>query len=126
MFLLRWRLNLLALNDETAFSLGAAPRRERILLLTAAVLPTAVVISVAGMVGWVGLIIPHIARRVAGTDTRTSLPVAMFFGAAFTILCDDLGRLLIAGEIPLGILTSLIGAAVFIILMASKGFKVKP
>lgn len=63
LFLFRWRLNVLALNDETAFSMGAAPKRERLLLLTAAVLPTSAVISVAGMVGWVGLIMPHLAGR---------------------------------------------------------------
>jgi iron complex transport system permease protein len=126
LFLLRWRLNLLALSEETAFSMGAAPKRERLLLLIAAVLPTAAVISVAGMVGWVGLIMPHIARRLFGSDTRFTLPAAMLLGGMFTILCDDLSRTLLAGEIPLGILTSLLGAAVFIGLMVSShGVKVE-
>lgn len=125
LFLLRWRLNLLALSEETAFSMGAAPKRERILLLTAAVLPTAAVISVAGMVGWVGLIMPHIARRLFGSDTRYTLPAAMLLGGIFTILCDDLSRTLLAGEIPLGILTSLLGAVIFIGLMVSRGVKVE-
>lgn len=125
LFLLRWRLNLLALNEETAFSMGAAPKRERILLLTAAVLPTAAVISVAGMVGWVGLIMPHIARRLFGSDTRYTLPAAILLGGMFTILCDDLSRTLLAGEIPLGILTSLLGAVIFIGLMVSRGVKVE-
>lgn len=124
-FLLRWRLNLLALNEETSFSMGAAPRRERLLLLTAAVLPTAAVISVSGMVGWVGLIMPHIARRIFGSDTRFNLPASMLLGAIFTIFCDDISRSLLAGEIPLGILTSLIGAAIFIFLMVSRGVKVE-
>jgi len=114
---MRWRMNLLALSDETAFSLGAAPGRERILLLVAAVLPTAAVISVAGMVGWVGLIIPHMARRLFGADGRYALPAAMLIGAIFTVLCDDLGRTLFTGEIPLGIVTSLLGALTFLILM---------
>ena len=70
LFMFRWRLNVLALNEETAFSMGAAPKQERLLLLTAAVLPIAAVISVVGMVGWVGLIMPHIARRLFGSDTR--------------------------------------------------------
>lgn len=121
LFLFRWRLNVLALNDETAFSMGAAPKRERLLLLTAAVLPTAAVISVAGMVGWVGLIMPHIARRLFGSDTRFTLPASMLLGGIFTILCDDLSRILLAGEIPLGILTSLLGATIFIVLMVSRG-----
>lgn len=121
LFLFRWRLNVLALNDETAFSMGAAPKRERMLLLTAAVLPTAAVISVAGMVGWVGLIMPHIARRLFGSDTRLTLPASMLLGGIFTIVCDDLSRTLLAGEIPLGILTSLLGAVIFIVLMVSRG-----
>jgi len=125
LYLFRWRLNLLALSEETAFSMGAAPKRERILLLTAAVFPTAAVISVAGMVGWVGLIMPHIARRLFGSDTRLTLPASMLLGGIFAILCDDLARTLLPGEIPLGILTSLLGALVFILLMISHGLKVE-
>jgi iron complex transport system permease protein len=115
---MRWRINLLSLNDETAFSLGAAPGRERALLLVAAVIATSAVVSVAGMVSWVGLIIPHIARRLFGADARYAMPASMLIGATFTVLCDDLARVLFPGEIPLGILTSLIGAAIFIGLMA--------
>jgi iron complex transport system permease protein len=114
---MRWRINLLSLNDETAFSLGAAPGRERTLLLVAAVIATSAVISVAGMVGWVGLIIPHIARRLFGADARYVLPASMLIGASFTVLCDDMARVIFSGEIPLGILTSLIGAAIFMVLM---------
>jgi len=125
LFLFRWRVNVLALNDETAFSLGAAPKRERLLLLVAAVLPAAAVISVTGMVGWVGLIMPQIARRIFGTDTRLSLPAAMLLGGIFAIVCDDLCRTLLAGEIPLGILTSLLGALVFVLLMISRVVKVE-
>ncbi len=125
LFIFRWRLNLLALNDETAFAMGAAPRRERLLLLAGAVLPTAAAISVAGMVGWVGLIVPHIARRLFGSDTRFALPGSMLLGGIFVMLCDDLARTLLAGEIPLGILTSLLGAGIFIVLMASRGLKVE-
>ncbi len=116
-YLFRWRLNLLSLNEQTSFSLGVAAGRERWLLILAAVLPTAVLISVSGMVGWVGLIIPHIARRLFRTDTRFSLPASMLLGGIFTMLCDDLARTLLAGEIPLGILTSLFGALIFLALM---------
>ncbi len=125
LLLFRWRLNLLALNEETAFAMGATPKRERLLLLTAAVLPTAAVISVAGMIGWVGLIMPHISRHLFGSDTRFTLPASMLLGGIFTILCDDLSRTLLAGEIPLGILTSLVGTAIFIVLMVSRGVKVE-
>jgi len=124
-FLFRWRLNLLALNETTAFSLGSAPGRERLLLIIAAVLPTAALISIAGMVGWVGLIIPHIARRLFGADARYALPAAMLMGGIFVLLCDDLARTLLAGEIPLGILTSLFGAVIFIGLMIVQGIKVQ-
>jgi iron complex transport system permease protein len=123
---MRWRINLLSLGDETAFSLGAAPGRERTVLLVAAVLATAAVTSVAGMVGWVGLIIPHIARRLFGADARYMLPASMLIGAIFTVLCDDLARVLLPGEIPLGILTSLIGAAIFITLMIRQNVPVQP
>jgi iron complex transport system permease protein len=116
-YLYRWRLNLLSLNEQTAFSLGVAPGRERWLLIFAAVLPTAALISVSGMVGWVGLIIPHIARRLFGADAQFSLPAAMLLGGIFTMLCDDLARTLLAGEIPLGVLTSFFGALIFLALM---------
>jgi iron complex transport system permease protein len=125
MYRMRWRLNLLSLEDETAFSLGLAPGRERALLLVAATAAIAAVISVSGMVGWVGLIIPHIARRLFGADARLALPASMLVGGIFTILCDDLSRTLLAGEIPLGIFTSLVGAAFFILLMATQNIKVQ-
>lgn len=123
--LYRWRLNLLALSEETAFSLGAAPGRERWLLIFAAVLPTAALIAISGMVGWVGLIMPHIARRLFGAETRFSLPAAMLLGGLFTLLCDDLARTLLAGEIPLGILTSLFGALIFLGLLMFQKAKVQ-
>lgn len=122
---MRWRLNLLSLEDETSFSLGLAPGRERALLLVAATASTAAVISVSGMVGWVGLLIPHIARRQFGADARLALPASMLIGGIFTILCDDFARTLLAGEIPLGIFTSLAGAAFFILLMVTQNIKVQ-
>lgn len=125
-YLYRWRLNLLALNEQTSFSLGIATGRERWLLILAAVLPTAALISISGMIGWVGLIIPHIARRLFHTDARFSLPASMLLGGIFTMLCDDLARSLLAGEIPLGILTSLFGALIFLALMSFQQAKPQP
>lgn len=116
-WLMRWRVSLLSLSDETAFSLGVAAGRERALLLVAAVAATAAVVAVAGVVGWVGLLVPHVARRMVGTDARKSVPTSMLLGGIFTLLCDDLARTLTAGEIPLGILTSLLGATLFMALM---------
>ncbi len=118
-YLMRWRLNLLSLNEETAFSLGVAMEWERALLLVGAVAATAVVTSVGGIVGWVGLIIPHVARRLCGANAQFTLPTAMLLGGIFVVICDDLARTMLLGEIPLGILTSLIGALVFMGLMRS-------
>jgi ABC-type multidrug transport system fused ATPase/permease subunit len=86
---MRWRLNLLSLDDVTAHSLGVAPGRERALLLGAAVVATAAVVSVCGMVGWLGLIVPHLARRLFGADTRYVLPAAVLIGALVAVGCDD-------------------------------------
>ncbi len=115
--LMRWRLNLLSLEDDVAVSLGIAAGRERLILLLAAVTVTAASISISGLIGWAGLIVPHLARRLMGADTRRTVPAALLMGGIFMILCDDLGRTLLAGEIPLGILTSFLGALVFILLM---------
>lgn len=123
LFLLRWRLNLLSLSDAAAFSMGASPRLERAILLGAGVLATASVISVSGMVTWVGLIVPHIARRLFGADSRLTLPAVLLFGGLFTLICDDLARILLPGEIPLGIITSLLGAVSFIILLSMTGVR---
>ncbi len=124
-FMMRWRLNVLALDDATAFSLGTAPGRERTLLLVAAVVATATVTAVSGVVAWVGLLMPHVARRLYGSDARLTLPAAMLLGGIFTLICDDAARTLLAGEIPLGILTSLIGAFGFLLLMTRTGLRVK-
>ncbi len=125
LYLMRWRLNLLSLGDETAFSLGVVTGRERTLLLVVAVAATAAVVSVAGIVGWVGLIVPHIARRMTGANAQQSLPAAMLIGGAFTLICDDVARTVLAGEIPIGILTALIGAVLFAILMMSNPVRSK-
>ena len=117
LWLMRWRLNLLALRDETAASLGVSAWAERAVLLAAAVAGTAAVVSKAGLVGWVGLIMPHIARRLVGADAQRALPASMLLGGIFTVICDDLARSLLPGEIPLGILTPVLGAAIFIVLL---------
>ncbi len=124
-FLMRWRLNVLSLSDETAFSLGASIERERLLLLVAAVAITALMVSIAGIVGWVGLIIPHIARRIVGPNAARFIPASMLIGGAFTVICDDIARSLLAGEIPLGILTSLFGALLFITMMAANKLRIQ-
>lgn len=124
LLLRRWRLNLLSLDDRASFSLGAAPSRERVLLLTAATALTAALISLSGIVGWVGLLTPHAARRLVGADARRALPVAALLGSTFVVASDTLARTLILGEIPLGVVTSLIGAAGFIRLLSRNQIRV--
>jgi iron complex transport system permease protein len=125
LFLMRWRINLLSLRDETAFSLGASPRFERVVVLVVAVAATAAVVAVAGVVGWIGLIVPHMARWLVGSDTQRALPAAMLIGGIFAVLCDNLARTLRAGEIPLGVVTSFAGALIFILMFLSHNLRVR-
>ena len=125
LLLMRWRLNLLSLDDDTGFSLGASPGRERALVLVAAVAATSAVVAVSGVVGWIGLLIPHVARRLTGADARRALPAAILLGGIFAVLCDDLARTLLAGEVPLGILASFFGAILFMAMMLSKNVRVQ-
>lgn len=120
----RWRLNLLALEDRVSFSLGAAPGRERLALLTAATAATASLVALGGIVGWVGLLVPHAARRLAGADTAHALPVAALLGAIFVLASDTVARTVIVGEIPLGVITSLVGASGFIWLLVRNKVRV--
>ncbi|MCK4800925.1 MAG: iron ABC transporter permease, partial [Anaerolineales bacterium] len=124
-YAMRWRVNLLSLNDDAAFSLGASLTRERVILLLVTISATAALTAISGVIGWVGLIIPHISRRLFGASAEKSIPAAMLLGGGFTVIADDLARTLLAGEIPLGILTSAIGAGLFIYLMISMGIKVR-
>lgn len=118
-FIFRWKVNILSLESRVAHSLGSAPDRERLGLLFAATLATAAAVSVSGLVGWAGLMIPHAARRLFGTDARRSLPASMLLGAIFMLLCDNVARTVVPAEIPLGILTSILGAGVFLFLMTT-------
>ncbi len=124
-YVMRWRVNLLSLNDDTAFSLGASLTRERLVLLITTVAAAAALTAISGVISWVGLIVPHISRRIFGASAEKSIPAAMLLGGGFTVIADDLARTLLAGEIPLGILTSAIGASLFIYLMVSMGIKVR-
>lgn len=120
-----WRLNILSLDDRVSFSLGTAPERERLGLLIAATIVTASAISIAGIVGWVGLLVPHIGRRLVGSDAKRVVPASLLLGAGFTVVSDTFARTLVIGEIPLGVLTSLIGASGFIALLATSNIRVE-
>jgi iron complex transport system permease protein len=116
---LRGRIDVLSLDDRVAHSLGAAASRERLLLLLAATLATAAAVSVSGLVGWIGLMAPHAARRLFGASSRRALPAAVLLGAASVLACDTLARALLPSEIPLGIVTAIAGAGAFLALMTS-------
>lgn len=116
MLLLGWRLNVLSFGDEEASTLGVNVRRLRLTFIIGATLLTSAAVSVAGMVGWVGLIIPHMARMLVGVNHKRLLPASALIGASFLLIVDDLARAMFDQEIPLGILTSIVGAPVFLYL----------
>lgn len=118
-FLLRYRLNLLSLEDSEARSLGVNPDRERWLVFVAIALMTGTSVAVAGIIGWIGLVVPHAARILVGEDHRVLIPASALMGATYLTFIDTLARTLTAAEIPLGVLTALIGAPVFGFLLRS-------
>ena len=118
MLLLRWRVNLLALPDDEARALGVDTRRLRTIVVTCATLMTAAVVAISGIIGWVGLLIPHAARLLVGPDFGRLLPLAMLMGAAFMLAVDTLCRTLATIEVPPGVLTALIGTPFFLWLFA--------
>jgi iron complex transport system permease protein len=118
MLLLRWRMNLLALPDDEARSLGVDTVRMRTLVIACATLMTASVVAISGIIGWVGLLIPHAARLLVGPHFGRLLPLAMVMGAAFMLAVDTLCRTLAVIEVPPGVLTALIGTPLFLWLFA--------
>ena len=121
LFFLRWRLNLLTISEAEARSMGVNTKLLRLAVIVCATLTTAASVSISGMIGWVGLVIPHICRLLVGQNTRLLLPCSMLLGASFLMLVDDLARCLTTGEIPLGILTALVGAPLFLYLIVKGG-----
>ncbi|MBE6490185.1 MAG: iron ABC transporter permease [Methanobrevibacter sp.] len=117
LLLLRWHMNLLAMGDEEAQSLGLNPSRIRLLIIAGCTLLTSAAVSISGIVGWVGLIIPHMARMIVGPDNRILLPASLSLGASFLLLIDNISRAVIAIEIPIGILTAIIGVPIFLYLL---------
>ncbi|KUO78290.1 MAG: hypothetical protein APF81_25120 [Desulfosporosinus sp. BRH_c37] len=125
LFLVRWRLNVLAFGEEEARTLGINTNRLRLIVIISSTLITAASVSISGMVGWIGLVIPHLARAIVGPNYRTLLPVTFILGATYLLLVDDMARCLGAVEVPLGILTSLIGVPFFILIFKNnvRGWK---
>ncbi|HVB48104.1 MAG TPA: iron ABC transporter permease [Burkholderiales bacterium] len=119
MLLLRWRINLLALPDDEARALGVDTRRLRAVVVAAATLMTAASVAIGGIIGWVGLLVPHAARLVVGPDFGRLLPLAMLIGAAFLLAVDTLCRTVAPIEVPPGVLTAFIGTPFFLWLFAA-------
>lgn len=120
-FLLRWRLNILSLQEDETKALGINVKKLRLIVMAAATLVTAACVSLCGQVGWVGLLIPHAARMLYGSDNRKIIPVSICLGSAFMVVIDTASRAATAAEIPVSILTAIIGAPFFIILLRRTG-----
>ncbi len=114
---LRWRINILSFGDAEASALGVNATHLRLVIIIAATLVTSSAVSVVGQIGWVGLVIPHFARMIVGPNYRYLIPASMLTGAIYLLIVDDIARNLLTMEIPLGILTAVIGAPVFVILL---------
>lgn len=121
LILLRWRINVLAMGDEEAHAMGANPQTIRFVVIVCATLLTASAVSVSGMIGWVGLVIPHMMRRIAGSDYRYLMPASILGGGIFLLAVDHISRTVSAAGIPIGILTAFIGAPFFLWLITGKG-----
>jgi iron complex transport system permease protein len=116
---LRWRMNVMSLPEEEARALGVPTGPLRIAIVAAATLVTSASVATAGIIGWVGLVVPHLARSLVGPDFARLLPAAAILGGGYLLLIDTLARTMAQVEIPLGILTALIGTPFFIWLLAS-------
>ncbi|WP_077072643.1 FecCD family ABC transporter permease [Mailhella massiliensis] len=121
LFALAWKLNILSLGDEEARSLGVHPERLRVLFIILATLAASVCVSAAGIIAWVGLMMPHAARMLFGPDNRWVIPASALLGALYLLLCDTIARTLTGAEIPIAIITSIVGAPYLLWLLRAKG-----
>ena len=117
LLVVRWRINVLSLGDEEAQALGVETGRMKVGIILAATMITASAVSISGIIGWVGLVIPHLARMLVGPDYRKLLPASFILGACYLLMIDDLARTVTSAEIPLGILTATVGAPVFALVL---------
>ena len=121
LFLLKWRMNLLTVGEEEAQAMGINTRALRLVVIVCATILTASSVAISGMIGWVGLVIPHFCRMIFGYDYRKIIPASALFGATFLMVVDNIARLATTAEIPLGILTSFVGAPIFVYLILKGG-----
>jgi len=119
-FALRWKINILTMGDDEASTMGINVKVIRIIIILAATLVTASSVAVSGMIGWVGLVVPHLCRMIVGCDYRKLLPCSMLVGANFLLIVDNIARLTTTSEIPIGILTAFVGAPFFLYLITRR------
>ena len=123
LFFVRWRINIMTFGEEEARAMGVNTTVIRLIVIAGATLITSVVVSVCGQIAWIGLVIPHLSRMITGPDYTRLLPLSMLMGGAYLLIVDDISRTAMATEIPIGILTSLIGAPFFLFLLFKTGKK---
>lgn len=121
LLLLRWRLNVVTMGDEEAKAMGVDAGRIRLAVIISATLVTASAVSVSGVIGWVGLVIPHMMRRIVGSSYRWLMPVSMLGGGIFLLMVDNISRNVTTAGIPIGILTAFVGAPFFLLLITGRG-----
>ena len=119
--LCRWQINVLTMGDDEARTLGVNAKAVRAGIIICATLITAAAVSVSGLIGWVGLVIPHFARMIVGDDYRSMLPAAILLGSSFMLVVDNFARMLTTSEVPIGILTAFVGAPFFLYLILKEG-----
>ena len=114
LFLYRWRINILSMGKREAKAMGINVKRDRAIVILASTLMTALVVSIAGIIGWVGIVIPHLARMIAGPDFRRMMPVSISLGICYLLIIDDLCRTITSLEIPIGVITGIVGIPIFL------------
>lgn len=120
-YFMRWRLNVMSMGDEEAKSMGVNVKRDRIIFIAASTVAVSVAVSVSGIIGWVGLMVPHLIRMMTGPDHKSLVPLSMAGGATFMIFADTIARYLTSFDLPVGIITAITGAPFFIYLMKKGG-----
>ncbi len=119
--LMRWRLNIMSMGEDEARAMGVNVKRDRVIFIFCSSLAVSLAVSVSGIIGWVGLMAPHLVRMLVGPDHRSLVPLSIAWGAAFMILADTIARNLTSFDVPVGIITALLGAPFFVFLMRRGG-----
>lgn len=120
LFLLRWKINILALGQEEATSVGINYKALRLVVIICATLLTAGTVAIAGVIGWIGLVIPHISRILVGRNTKRTIPLTIVIGACFMIIVDVISRSFTSTEIPLSVVTGFLGTPLFLVILYTK------